>query len=174
MRKYRIQTIAAMCCCALALLRPVYAVDAGRIVKSAAFPGMGQLGDDQVLKGLAFMGGEAVLLSLMFAEVSHQYSFAFDTKRLNVDYKMSYDYQELQTTLSTWQDSYDRAAASKNNALIWGGAAAAWWGLNIVDAILFPPRQSGNAESSLLRQVQEHTLLAVDCRRLELRFVTDF
>jgi hypothetical protein len=158
----------------VALLRPAYAVDAGRILKSAAFPGMGQLGDDQVLKGLAFMGGEAFLLSAMFAEVSHQYSYAFDTKRLNVDYKMSYDYVQLQTTLSTWQDSYDHAAAARNNALIWGGAAAAWWGLNIVDAILFPPRQTGNAESSLLRQVQEHTLLAVDCQKLSLKYVTDF
>jgi hypothetical protein len=148
------------------------AVDGGRVLKSAIFPGMGQLGDDQVAKGLVFMAGEATCLSLMFAAMSQQYSSTFDTKRDSVLYKMGTNYDTLRTLHQEWQNAYDKANSSRNSMYLYGGLSALCWGLNIVDAIFFAPR-ARNDESFLLREIKDHTVISFNNQQARFAYRID-
>jgi len=146
-------------------------VDGGRLLKSVVFPGMGQLGDDQVFRGLAYMTLETVCLSLMFGEVSKRESFARETEYLQVKYQMADTYEEREAEYVNWQNAFDKSAASQTMVIVYGGAAGVVWAWNIVDALLFAPK---DRESSLYRTIRENTLVSVTPEKALLSYRVTF
>ncbi|MBD3320891.1 MAG: hypothetical protein GF350_07355 [Chitinivibrionales bacterium] len=136
------------------------AFDRGRLIKSIAFPGMGQLGDGQTIKGLSFMGAEIVFLTLMFENMSHISSQQIETERLSVLYKMGGDYAEIQKIHRAWQDAYDKYENSVTYTIGFAGLAALCYGLNIADALLFPPKNPDNV--SLVHTIARNTTVAAN------------
>jgi hypothetical protein len=128
-------------------------VDAQRVLKSAVFPGMGQLGDGQIAEGLGFMAGEAVLLSIMFGQLAKSSAYALETKRDSILYVMGGDYQDVQRTYRQWDDAYEFSTKSRTNGFIFGGCAVAWWALNVVHAVLFAPSAPASQDEETFRDV---------------------
>jgi hypothetical protein len=158
-----------------ALLAPAQAADKGRIVKSAVFPGMGQLGDGQVVKGLLIMGGEAALLSAMFGQMSRMSSYAFETKRLDVVYRIGGEYDSVATTYGDWKDAYDRSQKAQTGTIVFGVVAAAWWVLNVVDAWLLAPKKISNEdENSFLNTMRKNTRVAVTRTGAQVTYALEF
>lgn len=135
------------------------AADAGRIFRSAVYPGMGQLGDGQTIKGLGFMGLETILLTLAVTEATRSNAQARNTEYLQVKYQMAETFEERQQQFTNWQESFDKANQSSTRTMIYGGAAGLVWVLSIADAFLFPPRDDGQA--SVLEEITNSTLVTV-------------
>jgi len=133
-----------------------YCQDTQRLVRSAVFPGMGQLGDAQTLKGLAFMTGEVVYISIAVGEYSKSRAFALETRKLKIDFKMGASFERLVEIHDDWESAYNRSNSARQRVGILIGTAVALWGLNIVDAIMFPPR--GNHDDSTVSSLFHNIL----------------
>lgn len=145
----------------LAMVQPGEAYDGSRVFKSIVCPGMGQLGDGQTVKGLAFMATEIVALTFTFQTLSRANSYAHNTRALQTYFSMGGEYASVAKTRQDWQDSYDQAEQARQVMLLSAGLAVACWGLNIADAILFPPRESSD-EVTLLGDIAHRTEIGFD------------
>ncbi len=141
------------------------AADAGRILKSAVLPGMGQLGDDQTFKGLVLLAGEVTWISLSISQFAQANAFARETEYLDVRYEMAGSYREKIELKEFWEDAHAGSVKSRNLGYAFLGGAVAWWGLNLLDAILLPPRD-GKTEAK--KDVLDHVDIAFAPKSVEL------
>ncbi len=165
--------VAAVMCCLMLLTAAgaPRAADAGRVFKSAVWPGMGQLGDGQTLKGLSFMASEVALLSLTIANFSKASAYARETEYLSVQYEIDTTYSAKKQTDEFWRDA-DKAYSQRfRMGVVFGGLAGLWWGLNIADAILFPPIDDNR---STLRSIKENTTVRVSQQEAGLSYTVHF
>lgn len=140
---------------------PSSALDGSRVFKSAAFPGMGQLADGQVVKGLAFMATEVAALSFAFGQLSQANAHAYNTQLLKTYHSLGGDYTAVQKTWGDWEGSYKKSIRAKQMAFLAGGIAIACWGLNVADAALFPP-PSDSGDFSNVRDIAGKTIVMVN------------
>jgi hypothetical protein len=147
--------------------------DLGRTVKSAVFPGMGQLGDGQKLKGLLFMAGEVVLLSMTVDQFTKSRTYAFETDRLRIEYGFGGTYSQIQSIHSRWNSYYDKAEKARINTALFLGLAGACWGLNIADAILFAPVKQ-EEDVSLLQETLSKVSLGFAGTSGQVKVSTEF
>lgn len=144
-----------------------------RLVRSAIFPGMGQLGDGQTGRGLLYMGGEAALLTLTFTNVAKHAAYvrkaAYDSVTIFNEGGYAEAYREVMTS---WQENNDNASKTKTMAMAFGGAALAWWAWNIVDGFLFTPPQ--NNELSFIDKIRRNTVVAVGPENASVSCSVDF
>ncbi len=146
-------------------------VDPQRVLQSAVLPGMGQLGDDQTIKGLAFMAGEVTWVTLAVSQFASSNAYARETEYLRIQYTMAEKYAEKQQFESHWDEAYQKSKKAKTLGLAFLGGAVAWWGLNIFDAIFLPPRSS---HSRLKDEIEEHLVVALGKDHLGLRYNFEF
>jgi len=166
-----------MCMCIFAVGQ-ANAGDMGRVVKSVVFPGMGQLGDGSgelghasTIKGLAFMSLEAIALSLTVAEVSKASSYARETEYIQVKYHLATTYEDRLREFNNWQDAYDKSAKSKTMTMAYGGVAAAIWILNVVDIIVFEPKETNQ---SMIRTLLNNTLVSASSDGARIAYKATF
>lgn len=147
-----------------------HAQDDSRVLKSIIFPGMGQLGDGQTVKGLSYMTGEVLCLTLFFSQMSKWQSSARQTIIFN-DIKGNLDsYSELKQMQVQWEEAKDKNKKSKVNMFIFGTVAAAFWGLNVADAIYLKPTNDENTGLSHLKNTQ----LSIDSHGATLKYILNF
>lgn len=165
-------------CGSLMVAGQVQGADLGRIVKSAVFPGMGQLSDGNgeltsihTVKGLAFMSLEAIALSLTVAEVSKASSYARETAYIKERYHLSSTYEERLREFNGWQDAFDKSQKSKTMTMAFGGLAAAVWILNVVDVVVFTPSES---EQSLINGVLDNTVVLLNTDGAKISYKVHF
>jgi len=126
------------------------------ILRSAIFPGMGQIGSDQVGKGLLYMGGEIALLSLMFGNIAKKSAYERDTEYLKARMDLARTAEEQREIKELWDQRYnDDAPQARTLAIAFGGGAAVWWIWNVLDCIIFPPKNDD--EYSLYRSIKDNT-----------------
>ena len=121
------------------LLQQGNAAEFDRVFKSAVFPGMGQLGDDQTVKGLSFMGAEVLLITMGTHEWSKWTSYTRDTEYLSVKYVLDSTYALKRNTHEKWKESYDNSDKAQLMMMGYFAGAGLCYALNILDAVLFPP-----------------------------------
>jgi hypothetical protein len=156
----------------VALASQTLAADVGRVLRSTAFPGMGQLADDQTARGLLYMGGEAVLLSLMFNQIAKKAAYDRNTEFLKVDLDRAATYEEKQAILKEWNTSIDNSDKASTYTFVFAGAAGAWWIWNIVDALIFAPRNK--TEESLYNTIKDNTLVSVGPEKAQVSYRIKF
>jgi hypothetical protein len=149
--------IAGIFLAAVLLLRGSDGADFGRVFKSACFPGMGQLGDDQVIKGLTLMGVEVVALTMATQEWSRYTAYTRETEYLSVKYDLDSTYALKKKTHEKWGEAYDKSG--KANMYMYGyfAAAGVCYLLNLADAVLFPPAARDEAPVKQIQQVPVRT-----------------
>lgn len=147
--------------------------DDGRVFRSIVFPGMGQLGDGQTVKGLAFMASEVVLLSFTFSELSHSQAYAQETYALKVQYELAGSYEEKKRMGTNWTNSYNNFNDAQTRLMIFGGLSLACWALNIADALLFAPAETED-ETSLVRSVYQNLAFNGDLSKLNVSYTLSF
>jgi hypothetical protein len=152
----------------VALASHALAADVGRVLRSTAFPGMGPLADDQTARGLLYMAGEAVLLSLTINEVTKKAAYDRNTEFLKVDLEHAATYEEKQAILKQWNTSIDNSSKAQTYTYVFGGAAAAWWVWNIVDALIFAPRNKG--AETLYNTIKDNTLVLVGPEKAQVSY----
>ena len=140
--------MAGMACIVACVAANAGADETARFVQSLAFPGMGQLGDEQVIKGLSIMGAEVLLLTMTFDQVGKYTAYSRDTRYLKVQFNMAETYDEKVGYYENWEDSYSKSQTAWNQIWLYGGLAAGWWVLNLVDALLFAPVAHGPADTN--------------------------
>jgi hypothetical protein len=145
----------------------------GRVLKSLVFPGMGQLSDGQRLRGLAYMTGEVLLLTMTFSEFSHMESSSRETQVLTIMYDKAATFEEQNTQYSNWQDAFDKYGRSQLFLIGYAGAAALVWGLNVADAAFFAPKKS-DEESLLLRTLRQNLAFSGGADRTKITYTIPF
>jgi hypothetical protein len=120
---------------------------------------MGQLGDDQTIKGLSFMAAEVALISASVGQFAKSAAYARETEYRAIEYDTAGTYEEKVRRDRFWRDAYDKADKSKKMGVMFAGLAVACWGFNVVDAVLFPPRDE--KEKTGLRKFLRNTTVAV-------------
>jgi hypothetical protein len=149
--------------------------DGGRVLRSVVFPGMGQLGGGQTVKGLLYMGGEAALLSMTISQIAKQAAYARNTHYLNAEMNVARDdkdYEELARLHEEWEQSIEDADRAKLMAVAFGGGAALWWVWNVLDAAIFKPKQTDDL--SLMRKIRDNTMVAVGTERAQVAYRFSF
>lgn len=147
--------------------------DDSRVLRSMIFPGMGQLSDGQTAKGLLYMVGEVALLTLTIDNISKASSNARGTV-----YDSVYIYDEpgrvsnRSQQMLEWQKKTDTNQRAKTMALSFGGLALAWWAWNVVDGILFVPKNSD--EMSLLKKTADNASLSFGADGAALNYSLEF
>ncbi|MBD3420773.1 MAG: hypothetical protein GF398_11700 [Chitinivibrionales bacterium] len=168
MKKRTMQIIVLLLCFS------TFAAEPGRILRSVAFPGMGQLGDGQEIKGLAFMATEVALVSLFVGSLSNMNSYAFETEKLMVEYSFGGDYNdEIAKNYKDWKDAHGNYDSYKTRSFVFGGLAGACWILNVVDAFLLPPPES-NEQLSLARAVAQNTHFYINGKSLSVALTCNY
>lgn len=122
--------------------------DATRALRSAACPGMGQLADGQVLKGMCFLTGEVALISASFAQFSKADAYSRRTEYLQVEYRLAESYEEKRRRDRQWRKSHETSGRAKTRGMVLAGLAGVWWTLNIADALLLPPDRKRDQEQT--------------------------
>jgi hypothetical protein len=144
-----------------------------RMVRSLVFPGMGQLGDGQTGKGLLYMAGEIALLSMTFSSLSEYASQARQTVYDSVQIYNEGGFSEARTqTIENWQESVDNANSARMMTFAFAGASVVWWAWNVVDALIFVPRDTG--EMSLYRKVKDNTVVGLSPDGVVVGYTMDF
>jgi hypothetical protein len=164
---------------ALAMSSQSLGADAGRIIRSVAFPGMGQLGDGMgelgngyTLKGLCFMTVEVVALSFTVAEAAKSNSYARQTAYLEVDYHLASRYEDRLQKYNAWQAAFDNSGKSKTMTMVYGGAAAGIWLLNIADVLIFAPKEG--ASQGMLKAILDNTVATVGADKAQISYRVSF
>jgi hypothetical protein len=154
--------------------------DFARIFRSSVCPGMGHLGDGRgeianasTLKGLGFLSLEVVCLSLTFSELSHMNSSARATAYLEAEYRMANTYGKRDTVYKSWKTAFDKTSTATMMTAAFGGAAVVVWGLNILDIVMFKPKQD-DSEASILRNIRENTALTFNGNQASLAYYINF
>lgn len=137
------------------------AADPGRVLKSVVFPGMGQLGDNQTIKGLSFMAAEVVLITVSVGQFSRASAYARETEFREIEYDTASTYEEKVRRDRFWRDAYESNDRSKKMGVMFAGLAVTCWGLNIFDAILFAPREEEGESAGKMRKLLRNTSVAV-------------
>ncbi|MDD5673653.1 MAG: DUF5683 domain-containing protein [Chitinivibrionales bacterium] len=151
----------------------VIRADENRIIKSIIFPGMGQLGDDQKVRGLGYMAGEGLLLTMLFTEASQLQSHSRETDVLTIRYDMAVTYEGKIKQYNDWQDAYNKYSTARRNMFIYLGGAVVFWGWNIVDAVMFPPSKSSQ-ESSVVKALKNNLAFAGTPDGAKVLYTTSF
>ena len=145
--------------------QPFAEADNGRILRSAVFPGMGQLGDGggelnngSTLKGLSFMTAEILCVSLITSELSKRNAYAKETSYLKARYQEATTVEAKTSLYADWQESINKSATANGYMLAGIAAGAVVWGLNLADIVLFPPKTSG--PETMLRSLSKNTVVA--------------
>jgi hypothetical protein len=149
----------------------VPAADVGRALRSSVFPGMGQLGDDQMGRGLLYMAGEIALLSLTVDQIVKKAAADRSTEYFQVKVANEPNYERKKDLESQWDQAIDDSEKSQMLTYVFGGTALLWWAWNIVDAIAFAPRDN---EEALIRKIKDNTVVAVGLDRAQLAYKIDF
>ncbi len=171
--KYLPKSFALVVALCLGLTLPVFGIDVGRTVKSAVFPGMGQLADGQKVKGFAFMAGEIALLSLTIDQFSRSRTYAFQTTVKRDEYQFGGDFEKLQAIQVDWRKYYENAEKARLRASLFLGLSVACWGLNLADAMLFPPLRQEDEMSTLQESLSKVSVGFRGSQGL-LTFTTEF
>jgi len=137
---------------------------------SLIFPGMGQLSNDQTLKGLGFMTGEITLLTFMMSSVSKYNALSKETKYLKAQFDLSEIYEEKVAIKNDWNESKDLAGKMKMRGYVFGGLALTWWALNVFDIILF----ADNTDKTVFRKQLENINVFVIDDAYSLQYCMDF
>jgi hypothetical protein len=135
------------------------AADGGRVLRSVVFPGMGQLGDGQTVKGLLYMGGGVALLSMTIGQVASKTASDRDTEYLRVQWDNATSYEEKVEIREEWDQAIENSERAQLLSLAFGGGAAVWWVWNVLDAAIFAPKKS--EDQTLIRRIRDNTLVAV-------------
>lgn len=130
--------------------------------RSALLPGLGQMSEGKVYRGLAFMAGEVFLLHMGFNAFSKCAAYARETRNLE-DNQPVYDDANpssgsKRAYIEEWQDYYDKSREQKFWYMGFWGAAALLWAGNVADAYLFVPHKQSSLEKS------RKTRIALDYR----------
>lgn len=165
----------ALCIFALLITAMVQSVNAQEtsVLRSAIFPGMGQLGNGQTAKGLLYMVGEVALLSLTIDNIAKAAANARGTQydSVAIFHEGGDDAKRTQQLLD-WQKRADDNQRTKMMALGFGGLAAAWWAWNIIDGIIFVPQQSDDL--SLYENVKNNTVVSVGLDGAKVNYSLEF
>jgi hypothetical protein len=162
----------AVCVLAAGLAVQVSAAEFGRVVRSVAFPGMGQLGDQQTGRGLLYMVGEIALLSVTVDQIVRKAAYDRATEYDAVRVDLAQTYEEKLYYLADWDEMNDKSEQAAMLTYVFGGAAAVWWAWNIVDALLFAPKDK--EEAGVYENIRDNTKVAVGRDRAELSYKIDF
>jgi hypothetical protein len=156
----------------ISLFKPAAAAESS-LVRSAIFPGIGQLGNGQTAKGLLYMFGEVALLTLTIDNIAKAASTARGTAydSVSIYHEGGYAVDRTQQ-INDWQNRADTHDRAKIMALSFGGLAVAWWAWNIVDGIIFVPQDSD--EMSLLNKAKRNTMLSVGPDGAQIHYSLDF
>ena len=143
--------------------------DAARVVRSVAFPGMGQLGDNQTARGLLYMAGEIALLSMTVDQIVRKAAYDRATEYDSVRVSMATTYEEKDYYTKDWQDMYDKSGRAATLTYVFGGAAAVWWVWNIVDAIVFAPKHA-DGEQGALDRIRDNTTVCISRDKAQVSY----
>lgn len=147
------------------------AADVGRVLRSSAFPGMGQLGDGQKARGLLYMSGEILLLSLTVDRIVKKAAYDRETEYLQVKLGLAQSYDEKVELTEKWQEAYDASGQAAILSYAFAGGAVLLWAWNIIDAVVLAPAAS---EDALLQKVKENTTVAVGFDKAQVSYRIDF
>lgn len=146
--------------------------DVGRVLRSTAFPGMGQLADEQVGRGLLYMAGEVVLLSLAIDQAVSKSAYDRATVYDSVKMDLAQTFDEKKRYYDDWQDMIEKSDQAQMLTFVFGGAAAVWWAWNIVDALLFGPDKA--EETGLIKSLKDNTVVSVNKDKASLTYRLTF
>jgi len=147
--------------------------DSGRIIKSLIFPGMGQLGDEQNVRGLSYMTGEVLLLTMFFSQWSNRESSSRETYVLTIRYDKANTFEEKNRQFSNWQDAFNKYNNTQMSMALYAGGALLLWGWNVADAVLFAPAAPVE-ESSLYKTVKENLALSASLNQTKISYTIPF
>jgi hypothetical protein len=148
------------------------AADAGRVIRSVAFPGMGQLGDNQLGRGVLYMGGEIVLLSFTVDMLVRKAACDRATEYDSVKVNLAQTYEEKKKYYDDWVEMNDKSDQAAMLTYVFGGAAAVWWAWNIVDAFLFEPKDK--EEAKIYRNIKDNTTVSLRSDKAEISYRITF
>ena len=147
--------------------------DGLRVVRSSVFPGMGQLGDDQKVRGLVYMVGEIALLTMTVEEVARSNSYARATEYLKIQYNYFDSTTEQHAiTRNKWMEASDKSKQAQLMSLGLAAASAGWWAWNIIDALLFAP--AGTDDISVITNIRDNLAVTTDGRQTGLSYRINF
>jgi hypothetical protein len=165
-------SLVVLICLAGAIGSAPFAAEPGKVLRSAVFPGMGQLGDGQQIKGLSFFTAEVVLLSLSFMQLSKQRALTRETVILNVQYNRAETYDKRAEIDSIWRESYDKSDQAQLLSVVFFALSGACWGANIVDALLFQNNES--EVLSVIETVGKNTAFSFSKEKAHISYTVDF
>ncbi|MBD3239248.1 MAG: hypothetical protein GF331_01580 [Chitinivibrionales bacterium] len=170
MGQYRVRSfVVGMLVAIMAVAAP--AADVGRVLRSSVFPGMGQLGDDQTARGLLYMGGEILLLSLTVDQVVRKAAFDRSTEYLKAEMDTATVYENKYELEQQWIETIEDSDRAQMLSIAFGASAAVWWAWNIIDAIMFAPK---SGDEALLRRIKKNTVVSVGLDKAQVSYLIDF
>lgn len=112
------------------------------LVRSLLFPGLGQLHEKQVLKGVLFASAEVACLALAVVHAGR-----------GNDAYWSYRQAATAGEATRWRAETERCDRRRNRAIL---AAAGVWVLNMADILVFAKRKYGRQRSLALHPFYDH------------------
>jgi hypothetical protein len=149
----------------------VPAADVGRVLRSSVFPGMGQLGDDQTGRGLLYMAGEIALLSLTVDQIVRKAAADRSTEYYKVKVANEPNFERMKELEAEWDQAVEDSERAQLLTYVFAGTSLLWWAWNIVDAIVFAPREN---EGALMHTIRENTVVAVGLDKAQLAYKINF
>jgi hypothetical protein len=118
--------------------------------RSLLLPGLGQMSEGKVYRGLALMAGEVFLIHMGFNAFSKCAAYARETRNLEDNKPVYYDAnpgsESLREYYEEWQNYYDKSKQQKVRYMVFWGLAGLLWAGNVADAYLFVPHKKSSLD----------------------------
>ena len=111
----------------------------GALMRSAAFPGLGQLYNDKKIEGYAFIGLEVILLGMTLSNNSAFNAAQSDYNSNLVSYNAASTQDEIASYRALVEEADQEMVKRNNNLLLFSSLTTVFWIGNIVHAYLTGP-----------------------------------
>ena len=111
----------------------------GALMRSAAFPGLGQLYNDKKIEGYAFIGLEVILLGMTLSNYSAFNAAQSDYNSNLVSYNAASTQDEIASYRALVEEADQEMVKRNNNLLLFSSLTTVFWIGNIVHAYLTGP-----------------------------------
>ncbi|HIM26703.1 MAG TPA: hypothetical protein EYI98_01680, partial [Candidatus Marinimicrobia bacterium] len=111
----------------------------GALLRSAAFPGLGQLYNDKKIEGYAFIGLEVILLGMTLSNYSAFNAAQSDYNSNLVSYNAASTQDEIASYRALVEEADQEMVKRNNNLLLFSSLTTVMWIGNIVHAYLTGP-----------------------------------
>ena len=111
----------------------------GALMRSAAFPGLGQLYNDKKIEGYAFIGLEVILLGMTLSNYSAFNAAQSDYNSNLVSYNAASTQDEIASYRALVEEADQEMVKRNNNLLLFSSLTTVMWIGNIVHAYLTGP-----------------------------------